>query len=139
MILIQLTTSTIIQHQNVIIILIQTSTIKLCLLNGLSFIPFNARSLKANLQKIKDYLQELHLKFDIIAVSETWAELAIIDDLNLIDYSAYHVTRETRKSGGVALYIRNELTCRLLETKTIKVKNKFYNSRNILLVMMCIT
>ena len=60
-----------------------------------------------------DYLQELHLKFDIIAV--TWAELDVIDDLNLTDYSAYHVTRETCKGGGVALYIRNELTCRLLE------------------------
>ena len=96
----------------------------MCKLNGLSFIHFNARSLKANLQKINDYLQELHLKFDIIAVSETWAELDVIDDLNLTDYSAKHVTRETRK-GGVALYIRNELTRRLLETKTMKVENIF--------------
>ena len=47
------------------------------------------------------YQQELHLKFDIITVSKTWAELDVIDDLNLIDYSAYHVTRETRKGGGV--------------------------------------
>ena len=61
--------------------------------NCLSFIHFNARSLKA--------------------------EQNVIDDLNLIDYSAYHVTRETRKGGGVALYIRNELSCRLLETKTM--------------------
>ena len=60
----------------------------MCKLNGLSCIHFNARSLKANLQKINDYLQELHLKFDIIAVSETWAELDVIDDLNLTDYSA---------------------------------------------------
>ena len=66
---------------------------KMCKLGGLSFIHFNARSLKANLQKINEYLQELHLKFDIIAVSVTWAELDVIDDLNIIDYSAYHVTR----------------------------------------------
>ena len=97
----------------------------MCKLNGLSFIHFNARSLKANLQKINDYLQEFHLKFDIIAVSETWAELDVIDDLNLTDYSAYHVTRETRKGGSVALYIRNKLTRRLLETKTMKVENIF--------------
>ena len=96
---------------------------KMCKFNGLSFIHFNARSLKANLQKINDSLQELHLKFYIIAVSETWAELDVIDDLNLTDYSAYHVTRETRKGGSVALYICNELTCRLLETKTMKVEN----------------
>ena len=97
----------------------------MCKLNGLSFIYFNARSLKANLQKINDYLQELHLKFDIIDVSETWAELDVIDDLNLTDYSAYHVTRETCKGGGVALYICIELTRRLLETKTMKVENIF--------------
>ena len=66
---------------------------KMCKLGGLSFIHFNARSLKANLQKINEYLQELHLKFDIIAVSETWAELDVTDDLNIIDYTAYHVTR----------------------------------------------
>ena len=96
---------------------------KMCKFNGLSFIHFNARSLKANLQKINDSLQELHLTFYIIAVSETWAELDVIDDLNLTDYSAYHVTRETRKGGGVALHICNELTCRLLETKTMKVEN----------------
>ena len=60
----------------------------MCKLNGLSFIHFNVRSLKANLQKINDYLQEFHQKFDIIAVSETWAELDVIDDLNLTDNSA---------------------------------------------------
>ena len=65
---------------------------KMCKLNGLSFIHFNARILKANIPKINGYLQELHLKFDIIAVSKTWAELDVIDDLNLIDYSVYHVT-----------------------------------------------
>ena len=87
---------------------------KMCKLNGLSFIHFNARSLKANLQKINDYLQELHLKFHIIAVSETWAELDVIDILNLIDYSAYRVTIETRKGGGVALYIYTQQTNILL-------------------------
>ena len=45
--------------------------------------------------------------------------------MNLTDYSAYRVTRETRKGGGVALYICNELTRRLLETKTMKVENIF--------------
>ena len=53
--------------------------------NGVSFIRFNTISLKAILQKTNDYLQELHLKCDIIAVSETWAELDVIDVLNLIE------------------------------------------------------
>ena len=40
--------------------------------NNLSVIHFNARSLKANLNKIKDTLRELEYKFHIIAISETW-------------------------------------------------------------------
>ena len=40
----------------------------------LSFIHFNARSLKKNFQKIKDSIEDLKLLFDIIAISETWAE-----------------------------------------------------------------
>ena len=41
-------------------------------INGLSYIQFNARSLNKNPQKIKDYILERNLQFDIIAISETW-------------------------------------------------------------------
>ena len=40
--------------------------------NNLSVIHFNARSLKANLNKIKDTVRDLEYKFHIIAISETW-------------------------------------------------------------------
>ena len=40
--------------------------------NGLSFIHFNARSLKTNFHKIKDYIFEINVKFDIIVIIETW-------------------------------------------------------------------
>ena len=39
--------------------------------NNLSVIYFNARSLKANWNKIKDTLRELEYQFRIIAISET--------------------------------------------------------------------
>ena len=40
--------------------------------NKLSVIHFNARSLKANLSKIKDTIRSMEYKFQIIAISETW-------------------------------------------------------------------
>ena len=40
--------------------------------NKLSVILFNARSLKANLSKIKDTIRSMEYKFQIIAISETW-------------------------------------------------------------------
>ena len=49
----------------------------------LSFIHFNARSLNKNLKKIKDSIDDLKLSFDIIAISETWAETDTIAGFTL--------------------------------------------------------
>ena len=46
-----------------------------------------------NFHKIKDYLLELNLQFDIIAISETWAELDQINNFNIDNYNAYYLTR----------------------------------------------
>jgi hypothetical protein len=45
---------------------------------GLNIIHFNARSLKANLDHIKNYLQNLGNVFDIIAITETWLDMGLI-------------------------------------------------------------
>ena len=71
---------------------------------GLSFIHFNARSLKANFKTIRDCLGELDLQFDIIAISKTWAELDLINYYNITNYNGYHITRGDRRGGGVAIY-----------------------------------
>ena len=69
----------------------------------MSFTHFNARSLKTNFHKIKDYILELNVKFDIIAITETWIETSLINDFNLNNYDAFHITRGTRRGGGVAI------------------------------------
>ena len=68
--------------------------------NGMSFIHFNARSLKTNFHKIKDYILELKVKFDIIAIAETWIEPSLINDFNIKNYDAFHITRGTRRGCG---------------------------------------
>ena len=100
-------------------------TEKISKVNGLSFIHFNARSLKTNFQKIKHYILELNLQFDIIAISETWTDPDLIDDFNINSYDAYHVTRGIRRGGGVAIYTNKELSCKMVETKSIAVENIF--------------
>ena len=42
---------------------------------GLSIIHFNARSLNANFDHIKDFLCTLNIPFDVITISETWVEV----------------------------------------------------------------
>ena len=97
-------------------------TEKISKVDALSFIHINARSLKTNFQKIKHYILELNLQFDIIAISETWTDPDLIDDFNINSYDAYHVTRGIRRGGGVAIYTNKEL-CKMVETKSIAVEN----------------
>ena len=54
--------------------------------------------------KIKDYILELNVKFDIIAITETWIEPSLISDFCIQNYDAFHITRGTRRGGGVAIY-----------------------------------
>ena len=46
-------------------------TEKISKINGLSFLHFNTRSLTKNFQTFRDYILELSLQFDIIAITET--------------------------------------------------------------------
>ena len=69
-----------------------------------TFIHFNARSLNKNFQKIKEYLDDLELSFDITAISETWAEPNTTEDILLNGYEVFHIARANRKGGDVALF-----------------------------------
>ena len=90
---------------------------------GLSFIHFNARSLKTNFHKSKDYILELNVNFDIIAVTETWIEPNLISDFSVNNYDAFHITRGNRRGGGVAIYINKKLSGALAESKSFVVEN----------------
>jgi len=90
--------------------------------NGLSFIHFNARSLKTNFHKIKGYILELNINFDIIAITETWIEPNLISDFNINNYDAFHITRGTRRGGGVAIYTNKKLSGALAESKSFVIE-----------------
>lgn len=78
----------------------------------LSMIHFNARSLKANLPKIKDTIQSMEYKFHIIAISETWLKENSWDgsevncnDVVFSGYKLYCNSRKNKHGGGVAIYV----------------------------------
>ena len=83
----------------------------------MSFIHFNDRSLKRNFHKIKDYILELNVKFDIIVNTETWIEPSLIIDFNIKKYDAFHITRGTRRGGGVALFTNKNIIRRVCSGK----------------------
>ena len=89
----------------------------------MSFIHFNGRSLKANFHKSKDYILELNVKFDIIAITETWIEPNLISDFSINNYDAFHITRGTWRWGGFAINTNKKLSGALTESKSFVVEN----------------
>ena len=83
-----------------------------------SIIHFNARNLSKNFQKIKEYLDDLKLSFDIVAISETWAEPNTTEDILLNGCEVVHVARANRKGGGVALFVNHIFNCTLRTAKS---------------------
>ncbi|CAG5085054.1 Protein of unknown function [Cotesia congregata] len=81
-----------------------------CLNNCLKICHFNAQSLRneQHFELFREYFR-CH-QYDIIAVSETWLNHLISDNLILLpSYTLYRHDRRLRSGGGVALYVRNEL------------------------------
>ena len=58
---------------------------------GLSFINFNARSLNTTYDKIRDYVYEPKIPFDI-AISKTWLESDECTNMLLAGYRVIHRT-----------------------------------------------
>lgn len=82
---------------------------------GLKLVHLNIRSLLANTDEVRVSL--LDGCFDIIALSETWLHAQCLDCLLQAEgYTLYRYDRQTkttsgktRRGGGVAVYIKNEL------------------------------
>ena len=87
-------------------------------LPDVSFIHLNARSLNCNFRQIEDYLKSLDYTFDVIAVSETWMSHNS-NNFNIPGYDAYHIVRNNKKGGGVACYVKQELTSKCLTSKSM--------------------
>ena len=80
--------------------------------NELSIFHLNIRSIPANFSKLRAQLDTLHINFKIIALSET----AINNHDTAFNIPGYNVEqdfRPKRKSGGVALFIANNLQYRI--------------------------
>ena len=88
-----------------------------------SLIHFNCRSLSSNFSKLKDSVLGLELKFDVIALSETWLK---DNDNTMFEMEGYNncvCSRTDKSGGGVALYINDSLQHRYLPDKSIYINN----------------
>ena len=62
----------------------------------------NIRSIPKHIDKLSNYLTLLDLQFSLIALSETWLNNETTD---IYEYRTSHLTRPSRRGGGVSMYI----------------------------------
>ena len=110
-----------------------------------SIIHLNIRSLHKNVDKFKDFLNDIKGKFSVIVLSKTWIDNDKVDSnllFHIPNYSFIHEKRKTNRKGGrLGIYVHKTLDFKILpnlaknteniETFTIEIENK--NSRNLLI------
>ena len=109
---------------------------------GLSIIHINSRSLKANVNNIRDLLSNISFKFDVIAISESWLnDKDVLDDIQLDGFDLYTRNRNTR-GGGVCFYVSKALQVNVIEQlsiikdnlmETITIELKFEQLKSIII------
>ena len=59
---------------------------------------------------LEEYLLDLHHKFDVITLAETWFKSSTyLSFLQLDGYDNYHLDRCNKNDGGIAIYFLNTL------------------------------
>lgn len=76
----------------------------------LSLLHVNSRSLFKNFEELVTFLATVKHNFSVIGISETWFKPSTDTALfHIPEYSLVQVCRQTKRGGGVALYIRDGL------------------------------
>ena len=112
--------------------------------NNFSIFLVNIRSIPRNLDQLTFYLNSLNHTFSVIAISENWLTPANKDIYGIQGYTHHCVIRENRPGGGVSLYMKNNLTFKIIQHLTIPLedvdvlfvvisKEQFKTSKNILI------
>ena len=70
-----------------------------------SLMHLNIRSLPKNIGKLSDFLSFIYNRFSVIGLSETWLNNDNLDLYELPEYKSVHLTRPSKKGGGVSLYV----------------------------------
>ena len=85
----------------------------------LNVMHINSRSLPRNFDSIKSLLKTLHTQPDVLVFTETWLTHNNRDHYELLGYHSYHLVRNTRRQGGVSVFVSNNFFSKDLKELTI--------------------
>jgi len=80
----------------------------------LSILQWNARSLIANGQELKQHIKEQSVKPNIICIQESWLKPSI--DFTLYGYTAVRKDRIFAMGGGVVSFIQQGISYRVIDS-----------------------
>ncbi|KER34093.1 hypothetical protein T265_00265 [Opisthorchis viverrini] len=75
----------------------------------------NVRSLLSKQDDLRQWVSDVNP--DILGVAETWLDLTVLDqEIKLPGYEHFRCDRQQRLHGGVLLYVKSDIRCRLQNT-----------------------
>jgi hypothetical protein len=103
-------------------------------INCFSVLHHNIRSAPKNLKSLTHLLGNLNIDFSVIFLTETWFNQYNYNLYGISGYTSVHNYRQTRRGGGVALYIKDTIKykCRpeldilndFIESKFVEIQNE---------------
>ena len=79
----------------------------------------------ANYHNIIDYLKLFTQHFNIILISETWFSEEKGMNFEMEGYELLYMNRRNKMGGGVAIYVDNSYTFKIIESMSTAVDNVF--------------
>lgn len=76
----------------------------------LSLLHHNIRSSAQNLSSLEEYLNNLCIQFSVVGLSENWLTDANCNVYQLPGYTSVHQCRESKRGGGVSLYVKDTIS-----------------------------
>jgi hypothetical protein len=78
--------------------------------SNFSILHLNIRSLPRNGSNLSDFLDNLEMKFSVVALSETWLSHNTLNLYDIENYNGEHLYRKNRTGGGVSIFVREEIS-----------------------------
>lgn len=83
--------------------------------NAFSLFHSNIRSIPRHLDELKVHIDNLDIEFSVIGITESWLQEHNSALYNLENYKHFSRVRHSRSGGGVSLFIKDTISCRIIE------------------------
>ena len=110
----------------------------------ISLLHLNIRSVPKNLDKLIPLIDQSQIKYNFVALTETWLRSENADVYGLEGYNHEYLTRDNRPGGGVSIFIKEEINYKVrddlsviepdIEMLWVEIENKSINSTSNLLL-----